>query len=171
MVEAISNYLFQIWGVEPPLKSLSSGISEHPGFSGLHDVHLQYLYSQGKPSQNCYLMFLGVIMSILFFSDRECRNLVRRFKEAEMYCNVTCTVQVPQFTIQFTISIDRVGYGAPPTIVADGPPPEQPPLNIVQAEDSEDQPENQWSTGRRMGVRVEAGPTTDSFPHFHCRMT
>ena len=68
-------------------------------------------------------------------------------------------------------SVDRVGYGAPPTMVADGAPPEQPRLNIVEAEDSEDQPENQWSIGRRMGVRVEAGPTTDSFPHFHCKMS
>ena len=85
MVEAISNYLFQIWGVEPPLKSLSSGISEHPGFSGLHDVHLQYLYSQGKPSQNCYLMFLGVIMSIQFFSGLDFRNPVSRFMEAESF--------------------------------------------------------------------------------------
>ena len=72
VVEAISNYLFQIWGVEPPLKSLSSESSDHPRLFGLHDVHLQYLYFQGKPNQNCYLMFLGVIMSILFFSGREC---------------------------------------------------------------------------------------------------
>ena len=71
-------------------------------------------------------------------------------------------------------------------MVADGPPPEQPPLNIVEVEDSEDQPavlefrleepEDQWVRqevlrSRRMGVLVEAAPTTDSFPHFHCRMT
>ena len=67
VVEAISNYLFQIWGVEPPLKSLSSGISDHPGISGLHDVPNEYLYFQGKSSQKWYLKFFEVIMSILFF--------------------------------------------------------------------------------------------------------
>ena len=79
------DYLFQVLGVEPLPPALSSRISEHPGYSGLHDVQAQYLFAQGKSSQNCYLMFLGVIMSILFLSGRECRNLVRRFKEAEMY--------------------------------------------------------------------------------------
>ena len=68
------DYLFQVLGVEPLAPALSSGISEHPGISGLHDVHPQYLYSQGKPSQNCYLMFLGVIMSIQFFSGLDFRK-------------------------------------------------------------------------------------------------